>query len=84
MLTFVPKYNLSAKVSIFSMVRGIIYRYLSPSGKSYIGQTTNEKLRRRSWMSDKYHYAGAKIDRARAKYGSSSFLYEVLSEKYYI
>ena len=61
MLTFVPKYNLSAKVSIFSMVRGIIYRYLSPSGKSYIGQTTNEKLRRRSWMSDKYHYAGAKI-----------------------
>lgn len=35
-------------------------------------------------MSDKYHYAGAKIDRARAKYGSSSFLYEVLSEKYYI
>lgn len=26
------------------MVVGIIYRYISPSGKSYIDQTTNENI----------------------------------------
>lgn len=31
------------------MVVGIIYRYISPSGKSYIGQTTNENIRREHW-----------------------------------
>lgn len=29
------------------MIIGIIYKYTSPSGKSYIGQTTNEEYRRR-------------------------------------
>lgn len=65
------------------MVEGIIYRYISPNGKSYIGQTTNERLRRRSWFSGKYHYAGAKIDRARAKYGRNAFAYEVLVRNTY-
>ena len=31
------------------MVEGIIYRYISPSGKSYIGQTTSENVRREHW-----------------------------------
>nr|DAS86287.1 MAG TPA: GIY-YIG nuclease superfamily protein [Bacteriophage sp.]DAV54013.1 MAG TPA: GIY-YIG nuclease superfamily protein [Caudoviricetes sp.] len=30
------------------MIRGIIYKYTSPSGKVYIGQTLNEKKRRQS------------------------------------
>lgn len=63
------------------MVKGIIYMYTSPSGKSYIGQTTNEKARKKLWNSSKYHYAGDKIDRARAKYGNNSFVYQVLFTK---
>lgn len=26
------------------MIRGIIYKYTSPSGKVYIGQTINERI----------------------------------------
>ena len=63
------------------MVRGIVYKYTSPCGKSYIGQTTNEKLRRKLWNSSRYHYAGTKIDRARAKYTSNSFDYNILFAK---
>lgn len=65
------------------MIEGIIYKYTSPSGKCYIGQTTNEYLRRKLWNSRKYHYAGTKIDRARNKYGSHSFQYEVLVRNRY-
>lgn len=65
------------------MIEGIIYKYTSPSGKCYIGQTTNELLRRKAWNSSRYHYAGAKIDRARSKYGSNSFSYEVLIRNTY-
>lgn len=65
------------------MIEGIIYRYISPSGKSYIGQTTQEKLRREHWNTIG-PYAGLKINRAREKYGISSFLYEVLERRYYI
>lgn len=60
------------------MVRGIIYMYTSPSGKSYIGQTIDEKKRRDCWLSSNYAYAGDKINKARAKYGKDSFSYEVL------
>jgi hypothetical protein len=63
------------------MVRGIIYKYTSPSGKSYIGQTTNEELRRKLWNSSCYHYAGTKIDRARNKYKNTNFNYTILFEK---
>ena len=31
------------------MIRGIIYKYTSPSGKVYIGQTINEKDRRNTF-----------------------------------
>lgn len=63
------------------MIIGIIYKYTSPNGKSYIGQTVNEKLRKKLWNSSRYHYAGDKIDRARAKYGRENFDYTVLFEK---
>ena len=60
------------------MIRGIIYLYTSPSGKHYVGQTINEKRRRKLWFSASYNYAGDKINRARNKYGRDSFKYEVL------
>lgn len=63
------------------MIRGIIYMYTSPNGKSYIGQTINEALRRKLWNSVNIRYAGNKINRARAKYGSENFQYTVLFEK---
>ena len=56
---------------------GIIYKYTSPSGKIYIGQTMNEKERRKKFLG-KSSYAGEKIDTARKIYGPSSFIYEVL------
>lgn len=65
------------------MVEGIIYKYTSPSGRCYIGQTTNEKHRRATWFCEKYRYAGPKIDRARKKYGPTNFLYEILHRKFY-
>lgn len=60
-------------------IRGIIYKYTSPSKKVYIGQTINEKSRRRKFLG-KSNYSGIKIDRAREKYGPESFEYEVLEE----
>lgn len=60
------------------MLIGIIYKYTSPIGKVYIGQTTEERRRRRTFMNINKTYGGDKIDRARAKYGPSNFNYEVL------
>lgn len=57
---------------------GIIYKYTSPSGKVYIGQTRNEKERRMKWNNPKESYAGAKINNARKKYGINNFTYGVL------
>lgn len=59
-------------------MKGIIYCYKSPSGKVYIGQTTDEKTRRATFFNTNYHYGGKYIDSARLKYGPKSFTYEVL------
>lgn len=64
------------------MIEGIIYKYTSPSGKCYIGQTTNEKIRREHWNTEG-PYAGRKINRARKKYGFNNFSYEVLERHLY-
>lgn len=61
-----------------TMFNGIIYKYTSPSGKVYIGQTRNEKERRMKWFNSKGSYAGPKINRAREKYGVNNFVYEIL------
>lgn len=66
-----------------NMIIGIIYKYTSPSGKCYIGQTINEPLRRKMWFSSSYHYAGVKIDRARKKYGKDNFVYQILVKNIY-
>lgn len=60
------------------MVVGIIYKYISPSGKVYIGQTTEEKRRRKTFFNINKRYGGDKIDAARQKYGPENFTYEVL------
>ena len=59
---------------------GIIYKYTSPSGKCYIGQTLNEKKRKYTFYNLKQSYGSAKINNARNKYGPDNFLYEILFE----
>lgn len=68
-----------AGIFSYSMIEEIIYRYISPSGKSYIRQTTNEVYRRRMWLG-KSRYTGG---RARKKYGPENFMYEVLLRNQY-
>ncbi len=69
------------------MIEGIIYKYTSPSGKSYIGQTTNQELRREKWFNISSPYTSldwsSKVDKARIKYGPRSFTYTVLFQKEY-
>lgn len=61
-------------------MRGIIYKYTSPSGKVYIGQTVNEQKRRNRFFNLNDTYGGPKIDRARKKYSPENFIYEILFE----
>lgn len=60
------------------MIKGIIYKYTSPSGKIYIGQTTDEKGRRQKFLNVNKIYAGHKINAARKKYKPEQFKYEVI------
>ncbi len=60
------------------MFKGIIYKYTSPSGKVYIGQTTNEKSRRKDFLNTSRNYSGSKINNARDKYGVENFEYEII------
>ncbi len=64
------------------MIHGVVYRYISPSGKSYIGQTKDEHKRRLCFSPTKY-YSGRKMDNAVKKYGVDSFTYEVLYRNEY-
>ena len=65
------------------MVTGVIYLYTSPSGKHYVGQTTNEPHRRSTWFCTKHEYAGKAINAARKKYGPENFKYKVLHKTVY-
>ena len=60
---------------------GIIYRYISPSGKSYVGYTTRPNHRK--WQ-HKYNALSMNIKgkfyNAIRKYGWDSFKYEVFSQ----
>ena len=62
---------------------GVIYKYTSPSNKVYIGQTTDEEMRKYRFKTS-VNYGGLKIDNARKKYDISEWKYEVLAKKYYI
>lgn len=59
-------------------MKGIIYKYVSPSNKVYIGQTIDEKKRRQVFLRENNDYDGIKINAARKKYGPLSFTYEIL------
>lgn len=61
------------------MTEGVIYRYKSPSGKYYIGQTIDEEGRRHAFLYNRtFGYAGNRINEARKKYGPENFEYTVL------
>lgn len=60
------------------MLVGIIYKYTSPSGRIYIGQTIDEEERRKTFFNLNESYGGKKINSARTKYGPEKFDYEVL------
>ena len=60
------------------MYNGIIYKYTSPSGKVYIGQTMQENERRQTFLNPNKIYAGKKINAARQKYGVNNFEYQVI------
>ena len=57
---------------------GTIYKLTSPSGKIYIGQTTNLKDRKRCLYNINKYYSGHKLDNAIKKYGIENFKYEIL------
>lgn len=64
---------------------GVVYRYVNnvagdpDYGKCYVGNTMDEKERRRKWNNpNTKSYGGAKIQSARAKFGPDNFRYEVL------
>lgn len=62
------------------MFSGVIYKYTSPSNRSYIGQTARESQRRSLFLNIKHPYTcwGSAIDNARLKYGPFSFKYEIV------
>lgn len=60
-------------------MRGVIYKYVSPTNKVYIGQTLNEYARKAMWKNINHPYAGPYINNARAKYGCENFKYKVLA-----
>lgn len=57
--------------------KGVIYKYTSPSGKIYIGQTTNERQRYCTHKSKSIHPDNY-FHQAIHKYGIENFKYEVL------
>lgn len=57
---------------------GVVYRYYTADGKSYIGCTTNEQERRYAWNRKNNPYGGVKIANARKNLGLGAFMYERL------
>ena len=60
--------------------RGIIYKYTSPSNKVYIGQTINEKNRKRQHRESALRGEGFYFHAAIRKYGYENFKYEIIFE----
>ena len=61
---------------------GVIYKYTSPSGKIYIGQTINPKERYRKHISEAYNTKhlgyNTRLSKAIRKYGIEQFKYEII------
>ena len=65
--------------SIKELKIGVIYKYTSPSGKVYIGQTINEKSRKQGHKkSIDNPKCNTRFKRALIKYGYDNFQYEVI------
>jgi len=67
------------------LCRGVVYSYTNTTdgeeyGWAYIGETPNEKTRRKSWRDKSDDYAGRKIANARKFYGLAAFKYDVVEE----
>lgn len=67
------------------MIEGVVYRYVSPDGKSYVGQTTNEARRRKDFATIANNPNGGCLSyRSKSfredllKFGRDKFTYEVL------
>ncbi len=60
------------------MYIGIIYKYTSPLGKVYIGQTTRPNKRRKEFLNIDITYGGEKINKAREEFGVNNFEYEII------
>jgi group I intron endonuclease len=72
------------------MIEGIVYRYVSPEGKSYVGQTTNEERRRKDFGIVARHPKGGTLSyRSKSfrydleRFGVENFTYEVLYKNSY-
>lgn len=66
------------------MIKGVVYRYIAPDGRCYVGQTIDENRRKHEFSSmAKCGYRSAKLKKAIEKYGVESFTYEVLFSKEY-
>lgn len=61
---------------------GTIYKLTSPSGKSYIGQTMNISIRRRTFKNLNAYYSGKRMDNAIKKYGPEAFEFTILIQIY--
>lgn len=65
-------------IKIENLVIGVVYRYYTADGKSYVGCTINERKRRYAWNWKNNTYGGVKIASARKELGLSAFTYERL------
>lgn len=72
------------------MIEGVVYRYVSPEGKSYVGQTTNEERRRKEFAtiannsnSLSQSYREGPFRSALREMGVENFTYEVLYRNSY-
>lgn len=60
-------------------MKGLIYKYTSPGGKIYVGQTTDPEKRRECFLDINTVYAGQKMEKERHKYSDlNKWKYEIL------
>ena len=74
----------------FIQFRGVVYMYTyqgvgKEHGKSYVGETINEKARRRNWKNLNDKYANEKLNEAKRRLGTKDWIYhelEVITDYY--
>ena len=65
-------------INVKNAVIGVVYRYFTTDGKSYVGCTTDEQKRKNVWNCKTAPYGGAKIAAKRQELGLDAFQYERL------